>query len=110
MRSKVTTIKLHSTVLYTGSQNLMIHGNNATIDGAGVGGTAVRMNTLGADLTRRELTVSDADSQAVHVEVDPNATGTVMVSLFDVDIIDNKGHGVLVNDQFAQHWLRHLRA
>jgi hypothetical protein len=95
----VNTVDLQSTVLYTGSQNLTIHGNKATINGAGAGGTAFRMNTLGADLTLQELTVRDAAGQGVHVEVDPNATGTVAVSLYDVNLIGNKSHGVLVNDQ-----------
>ena len=95
----VNTVDLQSTVLYTGSQNLTIHGNKATINGAGAGGTAFLMNTLGADLTLQELTVRDAAGHGVHVEVDPNATGTVAVSLYDVNLIGNKSHGVLVNDQ-----------
>ena len=95
----VNTIDLQSTVLYTGSQNLTIHGNRATINGAGAGGTAFRMNSAGADLTIHELTVRDAAGHGVHVEVDPNATGTVAVSLYNVNIIGNHGHGVLVNDQ-----------
>jgi hypothetical protein len=33
------------------------------------------------------------------VEVPPSATGTVRVSLTGVEIKDNLGHGVLVNDQ-----------
>jgi hypothetical protein len=35
----------------------------------------------------------------VHVEVLPSATGTVRVTLADVTVQDNAGHGVLVNDQ-----------
>ena len=95
----VNTVDLESTVLYPGSQDLTILGNKATINGAGAGGTAFRTNTVGADLTIRELTIRDAAGQGVHVEVDPNATGTVAVSLSVVNIIDNTGHGVLVNDQ-----------
>ena len=95
----VTTVALQSTVVYSGSQNLTIHGNNATIDGSGSGGTSFRMNTTGADLTLTSLTFRDAPAQGVHVEVAPSATGTVRVSLLDVTAQDNAGHGVLVNDQ-----------
>jgi hypothetical protein len=95
----VGTIELASEVLYTGSQDLTIDGNRATIDGASSGGTAFRVNTTGADLTLTALTFRDAPGQGVHVEVLPSATGTVRVTLVDVTIVDNAGHGVLVNDQ-----------
>lgn len=41
----------------------------------------------------------NAQAEGITVEVPRSATGTVRVSLFNVDIINNLGHGVLVNDQ-----------
>jgi hypothetical protein len=95
----VNTIELSSEVSYTGSQDLTISGNEAIVDGSNAGGTAFRMNTLGADLTLESLTFRNASGQGVHVEVLPAATGTVRVTLTDVIADNNAGHGVLVNDQ-----------
>jgi hypothetical protein len=94
----VSTINLESGVLFTGTQDLTIHGNHATIDGAGAGGAAFTA-TGGGDLTLIALTVRNAPDEGVHVEVPGSATGTITVSLSDVDIIGNAGHGVPVNDQ-----------
>ena len=38
-------------------------------------------------------------AEGIAVQVPLAATGTVRVSLFNVDIVNNSGHGVLVNDQ-----------
>ena len=95
----VNTIELQSTVLYTGSQDLTIHGNKATINGTNATGSAFRVNTSGADLALNELTFRDTPGNGVHVEVLPGASGVVNVSLTDVDAIGNTGFGVLVNDQ-----------
>jgi len=94
----VSTINLQSGVLFTGTQDLTIHGNHATIDGAGAGGAAFTV-TGGGDLTLIALTVRNAPGEGVRVEVPASATGTLTVSLSAVDIIDNASHGVLVNDQ-----------
>jgi hypothetical protein len=95
----VNTIQLQSTVTYTGSQDLTINANHATLDGSGAGGSAFVAVTSGADLSLIGLTVRNASAQGVQVEVLPAATGTVRVSLSDVEIADNAGHGFLVNDQ-----------
>lgn len=94
----VSTINLESGVLFTGAQDLTIHGNHATIDGAGAGGAAFTV-TGGGDLTLIALTVRNAPGEGVRVEVPASATGTLTVSLSGVDIIDNASHGILVNDQ-----------
>jgi hypothetical protein len=94
----VSTIDLESGVLFTGTQDLTIHGNHATIDGAGAGGAAFTV-TGGGDLTLIALTFRNAPGEGVRVEVPALATGTLTVSLSDVDILDNASHGVLVNDQ-----------
>ena len=38
-------------------------------------------------------------AEGIVVQVPPTATGTIRVSLVNVDIVNNDGHGVLVNDQ-----------
>jgi hypothetical protein len=55
--------------------------------------------TGGGDLALNFLTVRKAPTEGIDVEVPGSATGTVQVSLFGVAILDNLGHGVLVNDQ-----------
>jgi hypothetical protein len=95
----VNTIALASQVLYSGSQDLTIRGNHTTIDGASAGGTAFRVNTVGADLTLESLAFRNASGQGVHVEVLSAASGTVRLALTDVLVENNAGHGVLLNDQ-----------
>jgi hypothetical protein len=51
------------------------------------------------DLTVNHLTVRNAPGQGIEVQVPTLATGVVRVSLFNVAIINNAGHGVLINDQ-----------
>ena len=41
----------------------------------------------------------NAPAEGIAVEVPVDATGTIHVSLSYVDILENRGHGVLVNDQ-----------
>ena len=94
----VSVVILRQTVWFTGTQDLTIGGAGATLDGANAGGSAFRA-TGGGDLAVFNLTVRNAPEQGIAVEVPHFAAGTVHVSLFDVDIVGNKGHGVLVNDQ-----------
>jgi hypothetical protein len=97
-RRWVSTILLQSTIWFTGPQNLTIDGNRATLDGTNAGGPAFFMDH-GDDLTVSDLTVRNAPAEGIKVEVPGGATGTIRVLLLNVDIIDNDGHGVLVNDQ-----------
>jgi hypothetical protein len=53
----------------------------------------------GGDLRVANLTVRDAPAEGIAVLVPADATGIIHVSLFNVDIANNRGHGVLVNDQ-----------
>jgi hypothetical protein len=96
----VTIVGLQSTVEFTGSQNLTIDGNDATLDGSDLVlvDPAFRA-TGGGALAVARLTVRDAPAEGIAVEVPGGATGTVSLALFRVDVIDNAGHGVLVNDQ-----------
>jgi hypothetical protein len=91
-------VLLQSSVTYTGAQALTIEGNDAIIDGAGAGGPAFIANG-GGDLKVSELTFRNSPAGGIDYEVPAAATGTIKVQLDRVTIADNKGHGVLVNDQ-----------
>ncbi len=95
---RVSSIALQQTVWFNGPQNLTINGAGAIVDGSNADGAAFR-TTGGGDLTVVNLTVRNAPAEGIAVEVPSSATGTVRVKLLDVAIIDNAGHGVLVNDQ-----------
>jgi hypothetical protein len=95
---RVSTIELQQTVWFTGPQNLTITGNGATLDGTDAGGSAFR-STGGGNLAVFNLTVRNAPAEGISVDVPHYATGTIQVLLFNVDVIDNLGHGVLVDDQ-----------
>jgi len=95
----VNTIFLASGITYSGPQDLIINANHATLDASGAGGTAFLADG-GGDLKLIGLTVKNADGEGVSVQVPLAATGTIRVALENVDIIANKRHGFLVNDQF----------
>ncbi len=101
VRPRQKTIALKSTVEFTGSQALTIDGNRTTIDAAAAGDDALRF-TGGGNLRISSLTVRNSAQEGIDVEVPSGATGTVEVTLVNVAIEDNKGHGVLVNDQVDQ--------
>jgi|SoiMethySBSTD1v2_1073268.scaffolds.fasta_scaffold345044_2 hypothetical protein len=92
-------IALQQTVNFTGAQALTIKGNGAVLDGSGIALGAAFLATGGGDLTISRLTVRNAPAEGVAVEVPAGATGTIYVSLAQVEIRANRGHGVLVNDQ-----------
>lgn len=94
----VGAIELESTVVFTGLQGLAIDGNNAVLDGTEAAGPAFRA-TGGGDLSVNALTVRNSPAEGISVDVPTHATGTLRVSLFRVSIIDNDGHGVVVDDQ-----------
>ena len=95
---KVSTIHLESPITFTGAQGLTINGNKASIDGSGAGGTAFT-TTKGGDLTLIDITFRDAPGSGVDVDVPNPFTGTVDITLINVDIIGNGSHGFVVNDQ-----------
>jgi hypothetical protein len=95
----IGTIQLQSTIAYSGTQDLTINANHATLDGSGAGGAAFVASTNGADLTLVSLAVRNSTAEGITVAVASTATGTVRVSLTDVQISDNAGHGLLVEDQ-----------
>jgi hypothetical protein len=97
-RTRLRTISLLSTVEFTGTQELTIDGNRATIDASAAIDDALRF-TGGGDLRISNLTVKNAGQEGLDVEVPSSATGAIKVTLINVTIAGNKGHGVLVNDQ-----------
>ena len=96
---RARTVALAATVEFTGTQDLVLDGNGATLDGAGISAGPAFRASGGGDLTVTGLTVRQAPAEGLTVEVPPTATGIIRVWLSGVDILDNKGHGVLVNDQ-----------
>lgn len=96
----VNTINLQSGIVFSGTQDLTINANHATLDAFGAGaGVSGFVANGGGDLEIVGLTVKNAGGQGVDVQVPGGSTGTVRVVLNDVDIIGNAGHGFMVDDQ-----------
>ena len=96
---KVSTIFLTQKVEFAGAQDLSIIGNGATLDGSKAGGDPAFVASGGGSLAVSSLKVRNSLAEGIVVQVPPAATGTIKVSLVNVDIVNNDGHGVLVNDQ-----------
>lgn len=94
------TIRLASTVVYTGTQPLVINGVDAIIDAAGAGDDGLRA-TATSSLTITQLTVQNARQEGIELTVPATASGVVQLVLDGVTVRGNKGHGVLVNDQLV---------
>jgi hypothetical protein len=95
----VGVVTLQQTVVFTGAQGLTIAGAGATLDGTRVASGPAFLATGGGDLTLFHLAVQHAPTEGIAIAVPSSATGTVRVELINLDILDNGGHGVLVNDQ-----------
>ena len=93
-------VTLQHPIEFTGGQALTIDGSGAKLSGAHLApGEPAFRATGGANLTVSNLMVRNAPAEGIVVDVPRNATGTILLSLSKVQIIDNLGHGVLVNDQ-----------
>jgi hypothetical protein len=95
----LSTIFLTQKVEFAGAQDLSIIGNGATLDASVAGGDPAFVASGSGNLAVSSLTVRNSLAEGIVVQVPPSATGTVHVSLVNVDIVNNLGHGVLVNDQ-----------
>jgi hypothetical protein len=95
---RVRTVRLQSTVTFTGTQPLTIDGSGADLEGSEAGGAAFAA-TGGGDISLRRLAVRNAPAEGVHVEIPGTATGTIQISLVGLEVVGNGGHGVLINDQ-----------
>jgi hypothetical protein len=94
-------IELQTGVVYTGEQSLRVLGHDAVIDAGALADAtqdALRFET-GGDVAVSGLTVRNAPGEGLVYEVPSNASGVNRVSLADVAVLDNEGHGVLINDQ-----------
>ena len=99
-------IELQSTVLYNGSQSLMIVGNRAVVDASDLTGTsdAFRAETPG-DLSVIGLTIASDAGEGIEYQVPASGSGTKHVSLNGVRVLGvdpeegRGGHGVVINDQ-----------
>jgi hypothetical protein len=97
---RLNNVELASTVEYTGAQQLTITGNKFVLDGAGLAaGSDVLRATGGGDLTISNITLRRGPENGLTVAVPATASGTQKVTLRNVTVLNNKGHGVLVNDQ-----------
>ncbi len=96
---RVSTIFLTQKVEFAGGQDLSIVGNGATLDGSKAGGDPAFVASGGGNLAVSSLKVRNSLAEGIVVQVPPSATGTIRVSLINLDIVNNLGHGVLVNDQ-----------
>lgn len=94
----VGTISLQSPVTYSGGQRLVIDGAHAVLDASAAAGPAFRA-TGGASLSFSRLTVQGSVAEGIDIQVPGSATGTVQLELDRVVVRDNRGHGVLLNDQ-----------
>jgi hypothetical protein len=94
----VSVVALASTVVFSGQQDLSILGNGATLDGTNTGGRSFEA-TGGGDLSVSRLVVRNSPQEGISVLIPGSATGTVVVELNDVEIIDNAGHGIHIDDQ-----------
>ena len=92
-RVGLAPIALASPVVYDGVQSLDILGAGAVLQGGGF-----RTLTPG-NLSVIALTIRDVGDHGLVYEVPGDASGTKKVSLVGVRILNNGGHGVLVDDQ-----------
>jgi hypothetical protein len=97
----VGTISLATPVVFTGTQNLELHGSGATLDGSALapGAQAAFAAIGGGDLSVTALGVRNAPGEGLAVEVPGGSTGIKKVTLIGLQITGNQGHGVLINDQ-----------
>lgn len=95
---RIARVQLQASPLFTGPQDLTIEGRGAALDAAQASGPALRV-TGGGDLTINDLTILNSTSEGLTLDVPHFATGTIRVRLSGLEVLDNDGHGVLVDDQ-----------
>ncbi len=109
--AKNAQISLNSPVIYTGSQNLTLHGNRATIDGENAGsftldnellastddGSLV-FNTTG-DITIEKLNIVNSATRGLVINIPEDAQGDdIQVTLDKVNIRDSALYGLHIDD------------
>lgn len=95
-------ITLLSTVVYNGTQELVIDGRGVTIDASGIGfdGDAFAA-TGGASISFLDLTVQDASGNGIFVDVPASASGRLVFTLDGVTLSGHGKHGLHVDDQVS---------
>jgi hypothetical protein len=96
-RRDLGTIKLKSTVTYTGTQALAIDGRGTDIASDDPQAVDLFISNGGGDLTLRNLTFRDGNN-AIVVEVPGLAEGLISVSLFDVTVVDSLRFGLTIDE------------
>jgi hypothetical protein len=96
----VGSIALASPLNYNGAQSLTIAAGGATLDGSALApGETNFLADGGGNLTLRSLTVENAPGPGLIVDLPDDATGTVHVTLAEVQANNNGSHGIIINDQ-----------
>ena len=113
--AKNALITLHAPVIYTGTQDLSLQGNGATIDGANAGnftlddkllastddGTLV-FNTAG-DITIQKLSVINSATRGIVIDIPLDAQGDdIQVTLDNVEIRGSALYGLHIDDNEDQ--------
>ncbi|MDX2194498.1 MAG: hypothetical protein NW201_14225 [Gemmatimonadales bacterium] len=91
-------ILLLSPVTYTGPQPLTLLGRGVVLDGTSTGGD-VFVATGGGNLTLQDITVQKGTRHGVLILVPATRTGTQSLRLANAHILDNRLHGVYMQDQ-----------
>jgi hypothetical protein len=96
----VGTIVLATPLVWSGTQALSIDGGGAVIDASGLAtGESGLLADGGGDLSVVDLTVEDAPSSGIFVDVPTARTGIQRVDFTRVTVRGNGLHGVVINDQ-----------
>lgn len=109
--AKNANIRLTSPIIYTGSQNLTLAGNESTLDGRAAGGfvldadlTAMtRDGTLifktAGDIAINQLSVINSAARGIVFDIPDNAQGAdVKISLYKVIILNSSLYGLHIDD------------
>ena len=96
----VGPVSLATPIVFTGSQAMVIDGNDVVLDGGSLGAAeSIFLTTGGGDLEVRNLTVRNAPGSGIEVQVPAGSTGTLQYGLVNLTACDNGGHGAVINDQ-----------
>jgi hypothetical protein len=94
------TINLQQPLVFSGQQELTIHGHGNVVDGQALPASATAFTIDGGgNISIQGLTVRNAPDVGIAVVVPDASTGTLAVTLRDVHVHNSGGHGVIVNDQ-----------
>jgi hypothetical protein len=94
------TVTLQQPLHYEGSQDLAVLGGGLILDGSGLGSSApVFLADGGGDLKVTGLTIENAPTYGLQVEVPSTADGVQSLTLDGVTVRGSGLHGVLMNDQ-----------